>query len=887
MAKRKNNKYSGNNKLSEKNPGINDNKKQILEAMKEKEQQKKENSDKEEKKIESDNIEEEQSNLFMSKEEILKKEKLLDEKKKKLEQNSDELDKKKVELTKKENDIKGNQKKLDKQEAELTKKEKELLELERSLIEREKNAQNGFLLENKKSIEILRKQCSQLERDIEGIEKEKYEKESEINNYIKELREKKLAVLDDEIENLFEMRKNEIQSKISQIEELSKIRIKHEEETIEEKLQEIFDKKEKLEQKESSILEKELDVLEKEKNYRIEKNLFEKEKSKNEERINHLVKLEVEAIKSDFKYKDEDIEYYKEKIQLYKDELSNYKRLEKESNGQSFEDLLRLNELLRTNIKELEDEKLNLPSQDLFIEYKAKADAFDEKQRELNEVKRQLADLQQQRFSWEKTINQLSIARERYMILEKHIEVNQASLKKYAEEVNRYKSLYEQPKELSGRLDAILKYQLEVKSFKDYSESELKWLESIYNKCIESGVQFNKRLLKSFHTSLKTAEWSPITVLAGVSGTGKSLLPEYYCRYGGIYFMSMAVQPDWDSPQSLFGYFNSVDNRFNATTLLRALVQFCDYNNLEGSIEKMLKLENVEEYLQKLKVEEHNLNDAMFLVLLDEMNLAHVELYFSDMLSKLERRRNSNENIAIDIDLGAGMDKFPLELANNVLWAGTMNEDETTKSLSDKVLDRGNLISFPRPKQFISRSKVESMDAVPMIKKSTWELWVSNNVIENEDFKKMITKYKEGLEAVNEAMEFAGRALGHRVWQSIENYMANHPDVIEAFISTNLTDTEYNINNMENSKESNNINQEECEKCLSEAFEEALVHKVMPKLRGIETDGETKVRCIDKIKDILFVKKLAPGLEADFENAINNTYGVFLWNSAKYLEEKE
>ena len=167
--------------------------------------------------------------------------------------------------------------------------------------------------------------------------------------------------------------------------------------------------------------------------------------------------------------------------------------------------------------------------------------------------------------------------------------------------------------------------------------------------------------------------------------------------------MSMAVQPDWDSPQSLFGYFNSVDNRFNATTLIRAMVQFS--------------------HDAKQVAKKSNLSDSMFIVLLDEMNLAHVELYFSDMLSKLERRRNSDDEIDVEIDLGAGMPKYPLELNDNILWVGTMNEDETTKTLSDKVLDRGNLLSFPRPKEFISRAKANSVEAASMLPKHVWQGW--------------------------------------------------------------------------------------------------------------------------------------------------------------------
>ena len=335
----------------------------------------------------------------------------------------------------------------------------------------------------------------------------------------------------------------------------------------------------------------------------------------------------------------------------------------------------------------------------------------------------------------------------------------------------------------------------------------------------------------------------------------------------------MAVQPDWDSPQSLFGFFNSIDNRFNATTLIRAMIQFVDYKSLEKSVKKILDEARSEDevvaYLQKLAVEKYNLHNAMFMVLLDEMNLAHVELYFSDMLSKLERKRNSDEVVNVEIDMGAGMSKFPLELSDNILWVGTMNEDETTKSLSDKVLDRGNLISFPRPTEFKSRKKIKYEPAAKMLERDIWNQWVDSSVIEDPNFNQLIGKYRECLQRVNGYLGHAGRALGHRVWQSIENYMANHPDVIASF-------------------KAEKIDTAMCEKFMNRAFEEALVHKVMPKLRGIETEGELRKKCIDPIKEELFGKTgLAKGLEKDFNNALDNPYETFLWCSAEYLDIEE
>ena len=81
--------------------------------------------------------------------------------------------------------------------------------------------------------------------------------------------------------------------------------------------------------------------------------------------------------------------------------------------------------------------------------------------------------------------------------------------------------------------------------------SEDVWLKNIKTKSDEYGIVFNERILKAFHTALKTAEWSPLTILAGVSGTGKSELPRLYSHFGGIVFEPVPVQPNWDSQKYL------------------------------------------------------------------------------------------------------------------------------------------------------------------------------------------------------------------------------------------------------------------------------------------------------------------------------------------------
>ena len=378
---------------------------------------------------------------------------------------------------------------------------------------------------------------------------------------------------------------------------------------------------------------------------------------------------------------------------------------------------------------------------------------------------------------------------------------------------------------------------------------ELRWLDNIVNSSRQFDIFFPTRIVYAFHTCLKCAEWSPLTVLAGVSGTGKSELPRYYSLFGGFPFLPVAVQPNWDSQESMLGYFNSIDNKFDAQPILRVLSQ--------------ATLDRLPDYPCGLK-------NAMNIILLDEMNLAHVELYFADFLSKLETRRGMKTNLpCVDVKLGAGIKPFELELTRNVLWVGTMNQDETTKSLSDKVLDRGNVIFFPRPKELKSRKDLKRLpDLRYLLNPAGWQKWCHNELIIPEE---LMAPYKQCIEKINDRLAYAGRALGHRVWQTIEYYMNNYPTVIP------LADARTEEDKHKLDKEMHN------------AFEDALVQKVMPKLRGIETEGSSREKCLDPIASYLSegINRKPFALTKDYQQACNNPFGQFIWNSAEYILQDE
>ena len=78
------------------------------------------------------------------------------------------------------------------------------------------------------------------------------------------------------------------------------------------------------------------------------------------------------------------------------------------------------------------------------------------------------------------------------------------------------------------------------------------------------------------------------------------------------------------------------------------------------------------------------------------------------------------ERIVLDIELGSRLEKYPVQLRRNILFVGTMNEDETTHALSDKALDRGNVIAFPSPRTMCSRDEFNLARAGGFLPEATW-----------------------------------------------------------------------------------------------------------------------------------------------------------------------
>jgi uncharacterized coiled-coil protein SlyX len=566
---------------------------------------------------------------------------------------------------------------------------------------------------------------------------------------------------------------------------------------------------EKLKKKEKSLT----DI--KEKIDRHEKELKEKEKNI------YDTEIVLETRKNEL---NEDIKKLNDQRDSIKDEIE-------KSNAE----LKRTNE----NRKKLEDEieKIGLEKVKHNDELKDLGAQITERKSVLLELEKRIAQHSEKLIKQEKSLNHIEekIARQDEELKNKERNLNDTQIMLEARK-NELKTIGQIPEDAfkSLRTPWLTKVAKPVSSM-----NETKALDRLNKLVVDSGFELSKRLQYAFHTSLKTSDISCLTVMAGVSGTGKSAFPKIYAQAMGIHFLPLAVEPRWDSPQDLFGFLNYMENRYEATTLGRALVQFNNSPYRDRSHEVPM-------------------NKQVLMVLLDEMNLARIEYYFSEFLSKLEMRRNSDaeeledyNNVSLEIYAGHGEDvenevkacpSIRLFAGDNILFVGTMNEDESTQSLSDKVIDRANVIHFGRPDRLKNVNQNISKQRQKTIAHGVWRGWhrePDDRTIPD------LQRIENLLNDINSVLGDLGRPFGWRNYKAILTYIANYPEQGNSILP----------------------------------MSDQVAMRVMPKLRGLDL-GEN-AEAFNRFNNLL-AQINDPALTHAFEDARNNAMGFFNWRGLNW-----
>ena len=241
--------------------------------------------------------------------------------------------------------------------------------------------------------------------------------------------------------------------------------------------------------------------------------------------------------------------------------------------------------------------------------------------------------------------------------------------------------------------------------------SKNKYIEYIKNYLAfreDKKLYYSEEILEQFYAGLCTNQ---LIVLSGQPGTGKTSLVEGFCNAISAKLTIISVQPNWTDNQDLLGFFNPIEGTYISTTFLDAII------------------------------EAENNPEQLHIICLDEMNLAHVEYYFSEFLSKLqsedkkitlyseylynearsevlkkiefliEKSEANNYKTEEKINLLKFIDfeeynklkkkwnslnryRYEIKIPDNIRFVGTINKDETTKNLSPKVIDRSYIIEI-------------------------------------------------------------------------------------------------------------------------------------------------------------------------------------------------
>lgn len=222
---------------------------------------------------------------------------------------------------------------------------------------------------------------------------------------------------------------------------------------------------------------------------------------------------------------------------------------------------------------------------------------------------------------------------------------------------------------------------IQSKSIQNKDTDEIKYESSKAGKAMQDFFEFTKEnnlcySLNDIYNFYTCVCASQLIILAGMSGTGKTKLPLKFAEYFNMTednkkLLFVPVSPSFTEPSDILGFLNPNNGLYTSSET--GLVEF-----LKHAEEKP---------------------DEMHMVIFDEMNLAQIEYWFAPFISILEKdlgerklRLYSKAQRCINDDKYTDL----IEIKNNIIFVGTINLDETTKNISDRLLYRSFIINLKK-----------------------------------------------------------------------------------------------------------------------------------------------------------------------------------------------
>ncbi|WP_062198183.1 McrB family protein [Massilibacterium senegalense] len=327
----------------------------------------------------------------------------------------------------------------------------------------------------------------------------------------------------------------------------------------------------------------------------------------------------------------------------------------------------------------------------------------------------------------------------------------------YFIEEKQYQSLLKMVMEKESRLvpKHVEKTMQQLKGktiFTDHT-NEARFIDYLEQLTMEHQLFFKREDLIYFHTSIKT---TPLTIIGGRSGIGKTKLAHLYGKALGLTFNEnlriIPISPSYHEPSDLLGFYHPNRKQF--------------YESEAGLVSLLLRAAKNP--------------DKLHMVIFDEMNLSQVEHWFSPFLSLLELEE-SYRFLTLYGEHEQMLETIPpkIPIGDNVLFVGTVNFDETTQTFSNRLLDRVNVIT---PETYSFKEMSELLKHVPkQIEQSsltiTKSLFRNQWQYEQDGFQQFNHRELDFFDDLNELLSNYDpqQGISYRVIQAIGRYIGNIP----------------------------------------------------------------------------------------------------------------
>ncbi|WP_351015698.1 AAA family ATPase [Shewanella sp. AC91-MNA-CIBAN-0169] len=617
------------------------------------------------------------------------------------EQSQAEITAKQQEITKSLSDIEASKTRLAQEDKELAQarkdiehktvsilhRESESANIEAKLVEREANAQAGFVVERQASLATMKQSFTQLQQQLGELEQQKIKANVDLI-----AQQRQQAVEFDA----------QLQSKLAK------------------EIKLLNDEKASFEQLQNQLKEDYIELNTAKEEFR--KKLANQQIATQELRDELTNKFEFEQ--QQLTQKIESLETFRqrdlERVKALQQKVAGYSELEREAKMREFShpsDVLEHLDNVEQELKEARSKLKGRSESDLEDELEHYKDISEEQTEKLELLRKDLDEAQAKARK-----NLLSIREKQELQYQNDVlEVHNQTLKVSIDS-------------LKMTLDDLIEKQQSQQAFSELTKMDRTFSEPVATASISSLSEFTEELqsriaiaekgvtlyydindLRKFVAGLAMSQ---LHVFEGISGTGKTSLVKAFAKAVGGHVTTVPVQAGWRDRDDLLGHYNAFEKRYYEKECLQGLY----------------------------RAHTPSFSNRFNIILLDEMNLSRPEQYFAEFLSAIEMREGERNIVLMDSSVTQPPKYFveqrKIPLASNTWFMGTANHDETTFEFADKTHDRAFMMELTRQdKPSGWEPKRVRKDVIDI--QSVTDLFEQAIIKHQKDVYKVLTKLKE------------------------------------------------------------------------------------------------------------------------------------------------